>query len=286
MDRELWSQLSPAMFDVARTFPKTTRHTYDTHRIVRVYLWAVLHDRPISWATQLRHWSKTMRPSSLPDQSTMSRRLRHEETQRFLHHLAQRIAGPWRPTLLKALDGKALLVPAHSTDPNATYGWGTGGRGKGYKLHAIWGSRSIPEVWSVRPLNESEVNVAYHLMPHLCDEGYLLADANYDRNRLFDRAACYGHQLVAQRKHPFKGLGHRHHSTSRLRSVDLLEGPGDFGRSLYPQRKAIERNFGGLVSFGGGMQSLPAWVRTLPRVTLFVHAKLIINAARLRRNDA
>ena len=33
MDHELWNQLSHAMFDVARTFPRTARQTYDTHRV-------------------------------------------------------------------------------------------------------------------------------------------------------------------------------------------------------------------------------------------------------------
>jgi hypothetical protein len=41
------------------------------------------------------------------------------------------------------------------------------------------------------------------------------------------------------------------------------------------------------VSFGGGLTSaLPAFVRRLHRVRLWVHAKLLINAARIRRLEA
>lgn len=55
--------------DGTRTVPSTLPHRlghgqhfrcphaqYPTWRIVMVYFWAVLHDRPISWATQPCHW--------------------------------------------------------------------------------------------------------------------------------------------------------------------------------------------------------------------------------------
>ena len=74
MDRELWSQLSRGMFDVARTFRKSPRHTYSTHQIVRVHLWAVLHDRPVSWATQPRQLATSDAPAFL------ARSMHHEST--------------------------------------------------------------------------------------------------------------------------------------------------------------------------------------------------------------
>jgi len=283
MDRELWNQLSQAMFDVARGFRRCPRQTYDTHRIVRLYLWSVLHDRPVIWATNPRSWSYSTRPQALPDQSTMSRRLRDAQTWCFLDKLARRVAGPVRPVLIKALDGKPLVVAKHSADADATRGRGVGGFAKGYKLHAIWGGGPMPLAWSVRPLNVSEITEAQRLIPQLSDEGYLLADANYDRNVLYDQAAAHGHQLISQRQRPAVGLGHRRHSPHRLRSIQLLEqAPSPFGRELYRRRRAIERDFAGLTGFGGGLQCLPSWVRSLPRVRLFVHAKLIINAARIR----
>ena len=287
MDHELWSQLSHAMFDVARGFVKLPRRTYDTHRIVRVYLWAVLHDRPVDWATRKDSWFSLTRPARIPDQSTMSRRLKHPETIAFMHKLSARLAGPTRNAFIKSLDGKPLPVARHSQDHDATSGRGAGGMAKGYKLHAIWGSCAMPLAWSVQPMNISEVTEAKAMIPQLQGEGYLLADSNFDRNPLYDLAAQSGHQLLAPRKLPYTGLGRRRHSPHRLRSIHLLESaPSSFGRDLYHLRKRIERQFGGLVSFGGGLQSLPAWVRTLPRVRLFVHAKLIINATRLRRLHA
>lgn len=287
MDHELWTQLSHAMFDVARAFPISPRQTFDTHRIVRIYLWAVLHDRPIVWATCPSNWARRTRPSALLNQSTMSRRLRDRQTWRFLEKLARRVAGPARPSLIKALDGKPLVVAKHSADTDATRGRGVGGFAMGYKLHAIWGCGAMPLAWSVRPLNVSEVIEAGVLIGKLPGEGYLLADAGYDSNGLYDQAAAAGHQLIAQRRSPGAGLGHHCHSPHRLRSLHLLEqAPSPFGRELYRQRHDIERAFGGLVAFGGGLQCLPSWVRSLPRVRLFVHAKLIINPARIKRRVA
>jgi len=284
MDHELWKTLSHAMFDVARVFPKSPRQTHDTHRIVRVYLWAVLHDRPVLWATRSRNWSRANRPTQLPDQSTMSRRLRDNETSLFLTKLARRVAGPRQPVLIKAIDGKPLVIPKHSTDPDAGYGRGIGGVAKGYKLHAICDGSAMPLAWSVQPLNVSELNQADKLVPQLKDEGYILADCSYDSNKLHDTAMDHGHQMIAPRRTPGAGLAHGKQSVHRLRSLHLLEhSPSPFGCNLYKRRREIERQFGGMVSFGGGLQSLPAWVRTLPRVRLFIHAKLIINAARIRR---
>ena len=287
MDRELWRQLSHAMFDVARAFRKSPRQTFDTHHIVRVYLWAVLHDRPVVWACQASSWSRPTRPSALPDQSTMSRRLRDWQTWRFMEKLARRVSGATPPSLIKVLDGKPLVVAKHSADTDATRGRGVGGFAKGYKLHAIWGRGAMPLAWSVRPLNVSEITEAHTLIPQLNDEGYLLADAGYDSNSLYERAAASGQQLIAQRTCPAAGMGHHRHSPHRRRSVHLLEqAPSPFGRQLYRQRRRIERAFGNLVAFGGGLQCLPSWVRSLRRVRLFVHAKLIINAARIKRRAA
>ena len=284
MDRELWRQLSHALCDVARAFPKTRRQRYDVRHIVRVYLWAVLHDRPVVWATDPCNWPRRTRSVSLPDQSTMSRRLRHPAVWDFLTALARRVGGRPRGGLLKAIDGKALVVPKHSTDAEATRGRGVGGPAKGYKLHAIWNFGAMPLAWSVQPLNVSELTEARTLIAQLTDEGYLLADANYDSNALHERVAAQGHQLIAPRRCPWRGLGHRRHSPHRLRSIHLLEtAASPFGRCLYQRRREIEREFAGLGSFGGGLQCLPTWVRSLHRVRLFVHAKLIINATRIRR---
>src|SRR5689334_17575839 len=75
MERELWSELNAAVAEVDASWREPRRYVHPTAAVVRVHLWAALHDRPVSWACQAKHWLP-LRPSALPDQSTMSRRTR------------------------------------------------------------------------------------------------------------------------------------------------------------------------------------------------------------------
>jgi hypothetical protein len=51
-----------------------------------------------------------------------------------------------------------------------------------------------------------------------------------------------------------------------------------FGEQLLQDRAQIERYFGRLVTWGGGLTGLPAWVRTHRRVHRWVQAKLVLSA--------
>ncbi len=51
-------------------------------------------------------------------------------------------------------------------------------------------------------------------------------------------------------------------------------------RRMLHKRDAIERHFAHLTNCGGGLSSLPAWGRTLPRVRLWIDAKIAIDHAR------
>ena len=57
-----------------------------------------------------------------------------------------------------------------------------------------------------------------------------------------------------------------------------------FGPRLYDTRTDAERDFSGMVCFGGGLAALPPWVRRIWRVRNWVMSKLLINAARIRIN--
>jgi hypothetical protein len=243
------------------------------------------------WACDPDNWDRISRPECLPDQSTMSRRTRTRLFQEFLVTLARRLNGKIGKSLLQCgcLDGKPLTVAMHSKDRNAGCGYGAGQLARGYKLHAIWSGRPMPEQWAVTSLNVSEKSMARRMMKRLAGSGYLLADAQYDAGDLHEQAAAVGYQLVAPRERPGTGLGHRRQSIHRLRSVAMLEPPAginDFGLTLFQQRKQIERDFGNLTSYGGGLAGLPSWVRRIWRVRTWVHAKLLVNAARIRRRHA
>lgn len=291
MERELWSVLSAAIVDVARTVKSDQRCTHPIGLIARVYLWAVLHDRPVCWACDPGNWDYRTRPESLPSQPTMSRRTRSEAFDRFLAALAPRLHGSGYPALIKRIDGKALPVAIHSKDPDAKIGRGTGGLQKGYKLHTVCGEAPMPEAFEIQPLNVDERVVAVRLLSEVRGEGYVLADVNYDSNAVHDAALARGHQVLACRRKDrrYTSTARRRHSPGRLRSIDLLEPglnrPCAFGRGMLADRRAIGRTFANATWFGGGL-TLPPFVRRLHRVRAWVTGKLLINAARIRRKRA
>lgn len=281
MERELWGRVYRMVRPLGRS-RRRPRVRFADAAVVLVHLWAVLHDRPTSWACDLRNWAG-LRPRRLPSNATMSRRLRTESVREFLAAAEGRLrqaggGGPVPGGLVKAVDGKPLPVGGHSKDPDAAVGRGAGRMAKGYKLHAIVGDGPMPLAWDVRPMDEAEPAVAAELVAGLPGAGYLLGDAAYDSNPLYGAAAAAGHRLVAPRKRPEAGLGHRPHSPYRLRSIEL--SAGEFGRSLHRLRGDVERHFARLTNPAGGLGPLPNWVRRLPRVRQWVQGKLILHALR------
>lgn len=282
MERKLWTRLYPIIHTACQrvSHPKVV---YSDRWIVLVYFWAVLHDRPTSWACRTCNWPDDLCPARLPSQPTMSRRIRTPHVQWILALIMEQLRGDPAEGLLKYIDAKPLPVGGASKDPDARWGRGTRGTIKGYKLYALWGLGPVPLAWEVRSVDHSESTEADRLIPHLGGGGYLLADAIYDCNRLYDLAIRHNHQLMAPPKRPGKGLGHCYQSPHRLRGMELLASP--FGRSLYASRGDIERDFGHLTSFGGGLSGLPSWVRRSGRVGMWVEAKLIINGVRALCNQ-
>jgi hypothetical protein len=279
MERELWKALYVL---TVRRDKSWGSWRYSTAEIVTVYFWAVVHDRPTAWAANSQAWPDDLRPLQLPSQSTLSRRLHRPDAVELMTVVEQQLTmllalGGW---LVQRIDGKALPISNVSKDPDAGYGPGAGGKQKGYKLHAVWGSGPLPIAWALAPMNASEKRLAAALIPTLPGGGYLLADANYDANPLYEAAEKAGFQLVAK-KAPSRGkggLGHRRQAAGRLRSIELLKTP--FGRTLFRQRAAIECRFGTLTSTGGCLGPLPAWVRRFHRVRHWVQSKIILAGLR------
>ena len=281
MQRELWPILAGHLTELSRT-TSTQRFLHPTPRILRVYLWAVMHDRPVSWACNKRNWAGAKPPARLPDQSTMSRRFQRDDTQAMLNDLLDRLESAHSQQLIWRLDGKALPIAKHSRDRQARIERGTGGFQNGYRFHAIYASNNRPLAYDVYPMNVDERVVARQMIAQLpASEGYLLADSNYEINPLYDQAAAAGRILVTPRRFRHaKGLGQsRKHSTHRIAMIARMQSPSDFTRKLLATRKQIETRFANLCSFGGGLTHLPPWVRG-NRVKMFVTAKILIRLAR------
>jgi hypothetical protein len=277
MERELWDQLYVIVVRVDNLW---TNGFFRAGEIVLVFLWAVVHDRPTSWACQRCNWGGQA-PPLLPSQSTMSRRLRTQKVQELLAAIEPQLGGDPRRWWLQRIDSKPLPIGHYSKDPDAKLGYATRNLMRGYKLHAIWGGSPLPSAWRIEPMNVGDAVAARILVARLPGEGYLVGDCQYDSNPLH-AASSPRHQLIAPQQRPSKGLGHRRHHPGRVRALELMKKP--FGRALVCFRDQIERDFSGLTSFAAGLSPLPSWVRRLHRVRLWVQAKLLINAVRLIQN--
>lgn len=284
MERERFRELQAALRRLGRR-RRNRRFRYTDGTIVEVYSWAVHNDRPMHWACQKHNWPQGLRRGPLPSQSDLSRRLRTPAVKALLARLEHLVLRKGRPVpLLCVIDGKPMVIANHSSDPEAGYGRASGGKARGYKLHVLMDLAGTIWGWRVAPMNGDERTMARRLAACLPGEGYLLADANYNSNRVFAAVAARGVQMVSPRRQRGKGkmgLGHHPQHPARLRSIDMLEnGVSDFGLSLHLLRRGVERYFGTLSSSGGGLTCLPGWVRRHRRVRLWVQIKLILNQIR------
>lgn len=266
------------------------RQRFSDADIILVALWAVLHDRPISWACVPGHWPPARFRRRLPDQSTMSRRLRTVGVRMMLGMLLEglaRLAGPCRAVVL---DGRALELSCYTRDPHAANGRGRGGFARGYRLMALVDARDGRVVRHLLvPMNVAESVAARVLLRQAAGAGLLapgalvLADANFDSNPLHRHAEALGLTLLAPRRRPGTGLGWSAvggHHRNRLLSIALTEQDAETAACFVSVRSRVERAFSRQVCTGGGLRELPAWVRTLPRVRVHVALKLLLHAAR------
>lgn len=283
MQAQRWTTLYKSVNEVAASLPSGSRRFAD-RVIILVLLWAAFHHKPISWAVRRRNWPAWMQRllPKLPSSTTMSRRLRRPSLRVFLDRLLEHVQGPSRLSLVRVLDGTALEIRSHSKDRQAGYGFGSGRKAKGYKLHVLLESTGEIAQWRVAPMNTNEQVMAARMLLKCEQVAYVVADGEYDSNRLHRLVGWKGGQLLAPRRKTARGLGHQRHTPGRLRAISMLEGPSDFGRAVLRVRGSIERYFGNADSHSEALGELPAWVRTHHRVHNWVHAKLIINAVRIR----
>lgn len=284
MERQLWKAIVVVLgqIDKARS---SNRFRFDDDRVVEVFFWAAIHDRPVGWACRREHWPLDQRKRRLPSETTMSRRLRSPRVLALLDAVERRVLAPKEGELFWMIDGKPLPIGGATKDRQAGYGRAAGGKAKGYKLHALVGSQGSVAAWRVAPMNKDERTMAKRMLRAAPVQGYLVADANFDSNPLHEVCVAKGDlQLVAPRRYgKGKGLGHHRHSGGRRRSIALLENPQPrFGRRLLKDRNEIERRFGALTNWGGSLTCLPPWVRTHRRVHRWVLAKLVLAALKRR----
>jgi hypothetical protein len=280
MEHQLWKAIVTILGDLCKKVKPAVLH-FSNADIIKVFYWAVIHDRPMSWACQRTSWPPHLRRQSLPSNTTMSRRLRSRSVVALLKQMEDRVIAPKQSNYYWMIDGKSMMIGGCSTDRQAGYGRAAKCKAKGYKLHVIRSIDGSIAAWRIAPMNKDERVMGERMLKTAPVQGYLLADGNYDSNKLHAVCDLRGNmQLISPRRYgKGKGLGHRQHAVGRLRSKAILEDPfPQFGEGLMGKRDDIERGFAHLTNWGGGLACLPAWVRGHRRVYRFVQAKLILTA--------
>ena len=286
MERDLWTQIVAALKALPPRRPRNS--IYSSNEVLAVILWAALHDRPISWACKRINWPCQAWRRRLPNQSTMSRRMRDELLVDDLNKVIERVQRKLPHARLLLTDGKSYKLERRSNDKEAKIGWASGGCAKGYKLHVVVDQGHRLLGWALHPMNHGETTACAKIIEGIARQDrkkILVGDAGYSSNPLHAMAAQRNIRLIAPRAKPGTKLGNRKHHRDRLASVRLTEERGGWmWRMLRSMRRGVERFFSGLVTSCVGAGHLPSWVRTLRRTRLWIGAKLAINAARIARN--
>lgn len=219
MERQLWKKIVKLLNGIGK-LRGNGMCTYSDAIIVKTWLWAVLNDRPVSWACQAANWPICERRWQLPSNSTMSRRLNSKGVKWLLKQLEEKVLGSdLSRNLVWAVDGKPLPISGHSHDRQAGYGRAVGGKAKGYKIHAIVGQNGSLADWRLAPMNKDERVMAGRMLRQTKIQGYLLADSNYDSNKLHGKCDQRGNlQLVSPRRYgPGRGFGHRKQTARQVK---------------------------------------------------------------------
>lgn len=276
------------LIDQVSPHRRRPREQFSDARMIKVFLYAVLKDRPRCFACDPANWEPKLLQAigTLPSPTTLGRRLRSIPCQQLLERLMVLMGEDQPSGLLKYIDSKPLVVGHYSKDRYATRGRAAGAMARGYKLHAICENKQVTQ-WMITSMNVSDQTAAAQLIPRMNGVGYLSADNGYDSNRLYRVAAAQQHQLVAPARRKNRLVYDvRRNSEARLRSLDLLnpllhrEGRKSFGQFLMRERTGIERIFGHAAMLG--LNHLPPWVRRPHRVAAWVAGKLIFYMMRCR----
>lgn len=284
MDKDVWQVLRNAIRSADRSVPRVGRRPQFSDRlIVQMYFWTVAHDRPRCFAAKRENYSTIFRPRRLPSYSQFCRRLHEPRVLAMIEHVHHRLAASPQPVSLAFIDGKALPVSESSKDPDARTGRGHGKFSRGYKLHALVSADGRIQCFAVRPMNDAEPRVSREVIfPLLAPGVVVIGDGNYDSKFLYEIARERGAWFFAPPKQaPQQRRSWKKTNAARREAVEVWEQQPELARKVYKLRTEIERVFSRLSCYGGGLAPLPAWVRRLDRVTLWVMAKIVLYHARL-----
>lgn len=276
MERQRFRELRALLRESARQHRDGPCCTHRDVTIVVVLLWAVLHHKPVVWATKPEHWPGDLRPRPLPSQSCMSRRLRTASVIALIQCFHQVARRRLPSSDIKIVDGRPLPVGGCSKDREARYGYAAGIKQRGYKLHLLCDAHGGVDQWLVAPMNHAEPAAAQELLEASPPCAYVLGDGNYDNNALYEQAGQRGIQWLALPRYAgSQAPGHHSHSEHRLAIWHWARSK--HGRRLIKRaRNPIERVNAWQGQAAVGLGALPHHVRSLHRVRLWTAIKIII----------
>jgi hypothetical protein len=271
MEGQVWIIMEELLANVEG---KPARCVYMDQEILRVTLWGILHDRPMSWACRPENWPAELRPARLPDDSTVSRRWKSPTLRNkayALHQTSVRRRGP--AGRLAMIDGRPLPVSGCSKDPDARPGRAAGGMGKGYKMHALVSLHHVILAYKIHPMNRAESTAALELIPQVPREvTRVLGDGVYDSMRLHQSLRAAGKKLYTPLRQQRVG---RRRQPRRLQLLRLWQRP--IGRRLGKLRDEVERAFGQATNLAIGFKGLPPWARRERRVFRWMWGKNLLH---------
>lgn len=286
MDRQSWIILRQLIHRAVREIGPSRRVVFSDSLVLRMYFWAVAHDRPMGWACDRQNYHSHFRPCALPSVSQFCRRIKTGRFQQHLQYLHDALADQRALSGINFFDGKPLVVGNYSRDPDAKTGYGVGRIDKGYKLHALVTEDRRIAMWSVLPLNIHEMGVARILIDQaeIPKGTVFMADGNYDAHKLhkdiYRRGGWLWTRPRGMAKHP---VTLRQMGAARRALISIWEQAPDYAEWIYKRRIHVEATFSNLTSYGGGLGPLPAFVRRLDRVRRWVGAKIILYHLRLKQ---
>lgn len=282
MRHQLYRAIVTVIRQLAKPGSCVRKPRFSDARILEVYFFAVIHGLPLSHACQRHSWPIHLRRQPLPDDSTMSRRLRTRSIRRLLVELETSLRRlKQQAGFVSFIDSKVLPIGPNSSDCDARFGYASGVKMNGYRLHALRGADETLIDWRLTPMNTDERVIARRMLTSAKLHGYVVGDGNFDDSKL--HAVCDARsreqgqlQLIAPKRRG-KGFGHRKQRPGRLRSFGLLTSPQQgFAQALMHARAGIERFFGNLTNRHWSLTTLPPWVRTFRRVQPYIQAQIAL----------
>jgi len=101
MDETIWKIIRVAIRTADRRIPRTGRTSvYRDELIVRMFFWAVWHDRPLSWASRRSSYGRLCRPQRLPSNSQFCKRLKAPRVEAVIARVFELLSGQDEPVPL------------------------------------------------------------------------------------------------------------------------------------------------------------------------------------------